>query len=267
MPVRLERNGNQITSLQAWFEHAPPRGGESQWRDGFSAKELARAWCPEGQPPEAPAELQALLATIPDLTGLTFECGYPERRVRFDDVRGEPRNTDLALECTGLSSRVGLSIEAKSTETFGQVVGDEIMRAASQWAFDERPGKLMRIKSLSDAILPHLRPAQSPLAELRYQLLTAIAGAWAFAAEVTAPCAVLVMHEFVRPRADQRRLRQNARDLDRLVERLTRGETAHLGPGQMIGPLTVPSGETWPGVTNWYLGKCQTLLPPMVPAQ
>lgn len=261
MPLELKRGAHQITSVETWFQFAPPLGRDLHWRDGQSAKELAKAWCADGQPPAPPAELLALLQTVPDLAQLTFEVGYPEHRIAFDLVRGGPRNTDLAIQCSGPIGGVALSIEGKSTEPFGRTVGDEIVAAASRWAFDEEPGKLDRVRQLAELILPRLRPGQAPLAEIRYQILTAIAGAWAFAAQSGAATAVLVVHEFLRPNAPAGRVEQNGRDLDRVVRRITRGDVEQIVPGQMVGPLMVPAGAAWPGVTTWYLGKCRTLLP------
>ena len=42
-----------IESLDGWFEHAPPEGGERQWVDGHSAKEQAKAWLRRGQAEDA----------------------------------------------------------------------------------------------------------------------------------------------------------------------------------------------------------------------
>lgn len=260
MPLRLERRGQPITSVETWFQHAPPLGRDLHWRDGRSAKELAKAWCPAGHPAEPPAELVDLLATVPALADLTFDRGFPEHRVRFDRARGEPRNTDLAVACSGLLGPVGLSIEAKADESFGSTIGHEIVNAASQWAFDERVNKLDRIRLLVDSILPRQLPGQSPIGELRYQVLTAIAGAWAFAQEVEAPTAVLVVHEFVSQAANPGLLERNARDLDRMLERVTTSATSRIAPGHVVGPLPVPGGEAWQGVTQWYLGKCRSLI-------
>jgi hypothetical protein len=134
------------------------------------------------------------------------------------------------------------------------------MVAASRWAFDESTGKLDRMRQLTEVILPPLRPGHAPLAEIRYQILTAIAGAWAFASQTDAATAVLVIHEFLGPTAAAGRVEQNRRDLDRVVRRITRGEIEQIVPGQIVGPLPVPAGANWPGVTEWYLGKCRTVL-------
>jgi hypothetical protein len=260
LPLRLERSGNPITSVDEWFQYAPPMGRELQWRDGRSAKELAKAWCRDGAPPSPPSDLLTLLATIPQLSHLHFLLGYPERRVHFDNAPGEPRNTDLALLCDGPGGRVAISIDAKADESFGRALGDEIVVAASQWAFSERAAKLKRLQFLVATLLSSRRDGQARLSELRYQLLTAIAGAWAFAAENDAPVAVFVVHEFLPTDPDLARVRENERDLDQALTRITANQVTSLRPGQLLGPLLVPSNPAWPGVHHWYVGKCRTTL-------
>jgi hypothetical protein len=258
--MHLERNGNTIATVDKWFQHARPMGGELQWRDGRSAKELAKAWCRETGGPEPPAELLRLLSNTPALAHLEFRVGYPEHRVRFDAIRGEPRNTDLAVLCDGPVGTVAISIEAKADETFGRTVGEEIVNAAAQWAFEERIGKLDRLRGLVMAILPRHQIGEAVVGQLRYQLLTAIAGAWAFASQHDASVAVLVVHEFLTPKLDARRVNENRLDLAKLVTRLTFGQHAALAAGTLVGPMPVPEAPSWLGVTKWYLGKCQTTL-------
>ena len=43
--------------------------------------------------------------------------------MRFDGIRGEPRNTDLAIVGTSQSGKVAISIEAKADESFGRHIG------------------------------------------------------------------------------------------------------------------------------------------------
>jgi len=75
LPIRLERGGNPITCVDDWFKHAPPMGGAHQWQDGYSAKELAKAWCAEGVTPAPPPALVSLLSSIPELAALHFDVG------------------------------------------------------------------------------------------------------------------------------------------------------------------------------------------------
>jgi hypothetical protein len=258
MPLRLERNDNTIATVEDWFLHAPPMGKALQWRDGRSAKELAKAWCDRTGGPQAPSELAELLAQSQGLGPVELELGYPECRVPFDQVRGEPRNTDLALVGSTLAGRVAISVEAKADESFGRFLSEEILGAASQWSADEKGGKLERLQGLVRAVLPRRRLGEARLGELRYQLLTAIAGAWAFGSRVGCPTAILVVHEFVSGETNPGRMKENAIDLNRVVQRISGGMHSTLQSGQMIGPIPVPVGEMWAGVGEWYIGKCVT---------
>lgn len=57
MAVRIiSDSGREITSVEQWLEHAPPAGATRHWKDGRSAKELAKAWFRSGQP-QVPREI------------------------------------------------------------------------------------------------------------------------------------------------------------------------------------------------------------------
>lgn len=60
--MRITKNGHEIRTVDDWFQYAPPMGRQIQWRDGRSAKELAKAWC-SGLEPTVPTELVQLLRT------------------------------------------------------------------------------------------------------------------------------------------------------------------------------------------------------------
>ena len=84
-------------SVDGWYAGAPPKGGAAHWVTGRSARELAVAWC-ESEGPCVPAEIEQLLRSHPDLETLVIERALPEHQIRFDDLPGEPRNADLAIE-------------------------------------------------------------------------------------------------------------------------------------------------------------------------
>jgi len=106
--------------------------------------------------------------------------------------------------------------------------------AAGQWVFTERGSKLKRLQTLVAALLPNRRDGQAPLSEVRYQLLTAVAGAWAFAAQNAAPVAVFVVHEFLTTEADLPAVRENERDLNQALARLTRNRVTSLKSGDLV---------------------------------
>ena len=75
-------------------------------------------------------------------------------------------------------------------------------------ATDQRTGAIARIEALSAALLPPWREGLPRLGDLRYELLTGIAGTLAWAREIAASRAVIV-HEFI---TDQTRDADHARN-------------------------------------------------------
>lgn len=108
MPIT--KNGHPITTLDQWKTHAPPKS-EIQWVDDRSAKEVARAWL-EGSGTQFPQEVQAVLSAHPSFGDvLDWQC-EPEARLRFDDFKGEPRNSDLSIIATDSHGPYVLAVEA-----------------------------------------------------------------------------------------------------------------------------------------------------------
>ncbi|WMT42627.1 hypothetical protein RE628_10075 [Paenibacillus sp. D2_2] len=85
-----------IESLDDWLAYSPPAKGELHWKDGRSAKELAKAWLRTGKP-SIPDELQDLLNSHHDTKGFTWEQATPEVVTKLDDFRGNGRNHDMII--------------------------------------------------------------------------------------------------------------------------------------------------------------------------
>ena len=256
----LSERGAAITTMDEWFDHAPPKGGRDHWVDRRSAKELARAWCVDA-PPCVPPELRSLLASHPDLAGLGLEQAWPEKKVRFDSVRGEPRNTDLAiLETLPDGRKVAVSVEAKADEPFDAFVLDRLVSAAKKMALEVNTGFFTRLQGLRDSLLSPIRDGDTPIGELRYQLLTATAGALSFALDTGASIAVLAVHEFLPP-GGTLASKENANDLECFVSRLTLGRVRHLESGQLVGPFHVPGSKRIPKDIPLFVGKAIRTLP------
>jgi Domain of unknown function (DUF6946) len=251
----IEKNGCEIRNVDQWFEFAPPKKGRKHWVDGRSALECARAWCVDELGPQCPSELAALLATHLDTNGATMASAEPECRIYFDKLGGEPRNADVAAIADHPAGRLAINIEAKADETFGDLVRDVLQAAVKKIANDERTNSVIRIQQLASAILPPPTNATSHLGDLRYQLLTGIAGALAFAIKAEANRAVFIVHEFVTNRTDDSRHQANARDLDAFVARLTEARLSSLPPGTLHGPFTVPGADLFPNPPALYIGK------------
>src|SRR5687768_15674196 len=192
--MRLAKNDNEITTIESWLQHAGPKGKERQWTDGRSAKELARMWCSTGSV-VVPSVITRLFSH-PDFGSLEFLDGEPEARIEFDQFGGEPRNSDLVIRARDDRGVIGISIEAKADEPFGDRVLVALRAAAKRKAANPKSRGLERIRRLASTLLSETEDESlTSIADLRYQLLTATAGALAWAESVSATRAVLIVHE------------------------------------------------------------------------
>ncbi len=249
----IGKDGIPISSVDGWYAGAPPKGGAMHWVTGRSARELAVAWCgSEGAC--VPAEIEQLLRSHPDLERVVIERALPEHQIRFDDLRGEPRNADLAIEARDGKGLVAITIEGKADESFDRPVTAVLQSAVKRIAADEKTGAVRRVESLSEALLPQWRSGLPHLGDLRYQLLTGIAGTLAWARELRATRAVFAIQEFVTDQTRDDKHGRNASDLNQFLERLTDGAIRNLAEGALIGPIRVPGNARIPCVPL-YIGK------------
>jgi hypothetical protein len=257
--MRLCKGSSDIQSVDDWFQLAPPKKGALQWRDGRSAKELAKAWCGRKNHPSPPEEFLRLLAPLVSADQLADAVGWPEHQIPIDDLPGEPPNIDLAIVSDGKLGRTAICVEAKADEPFGEYALAKHDAATKQIEKGVKTGGLKRLLHLEDNLLPELYVGLPGRAELRYQLLTGTAGALALAKSHQAPVAVFIVHEFsFYGHMDEKKQRQNKIDLDRFVVRQTRGSTTSLQEGVLFGPLSPPSPKSvWCGV-SLYIGKAIT---------
>lgn len=131
-PVRLIGiDRAEITDLDSWFDHAPPEGGKSQWVDGYSAKEQAKAWLRPGRP-AVPMEIEYALGLL-GLSDVTQWTGYPEHRTKFDTYgRGAygRRHHDMLLLLGDPEKPLAVvGIEAKACEAYHGRVSESVVTA------------------------------------------------------------------------------------------------------------------------------------------
>jgi hypothetical protein len=197
LPARLfGPDGEEIVDLDSWFLHAPPEKGLAQWRDGFSAKEQAKAWLRSGRP-QMPRELWSALSVLaPDADEV---YGRPEHTTRLDKF-SRARQHDLfgCLRRDGVMT-TAVGIEAKACEDFDGTVGDRASAAAPS-------KKRARCNLLSRALFGREvldedsgEVLNADLGAHGYQLWTAAVGTIIEAQKRDLPRAVLIVHQF-RPR-------------------------------------------------------------------
>ena len=94
-----------------------------------------------------------------------------------------------------------------------------------------------------------------PLAELRYQLLTGVAGALIEAGKQRADIGLFVVHEFLSNEVKQEKVQENLKDLVKFIQLLPGCSKVEIKEEQLIGPIRVPGGEYVPSSIPLYVGK------------
>jgi hypothetical protein len=252
----------KITNIAEWLAFAGPAGKEKQWQDGHSAKELAKAWTRDNcvAPPN---ELTRLLENSDHTRNLTFEKAFAEEPVLFDN-HAHPRKQDLEVFCrTQSGNGVVLSIEAKSTEKF-----DEILSKCYQSGFKKKGeskiparirGLLQRVFGAQIATDAYELPKNYQ--DIRYQLLYSLAGAVAAAQRHNATLAVFLVHEFVTEEQSRiEAVKNNWNDYIRFAklfkDQMQNVNIDELGHNHLIGPFHFAEREN----PKFLIGHLRTII-------
>lgn len=259
MSMQLGKRQLKILSVEDWLRIAPPKKGILQWKDGRSAKELAKAWCGRKGHLCPPEEFIHLLSPLVAAEDLEEAEGWPEHIIPIDDLPGEQPNIDLAIRCNGKQGRTVICVEAKADESFGKYVSEMRSAAGKKLKQGIATNACKRIDRLEQLLFPGTTSRLPDENELRYQLFTGTAATLAFAKLHHAPVAVFVVHEFLFDgHVDGEKVAQNALDLDRFVTRCTGGAIPSVPEGVLQGPLTTPLQPPSWGNISLYIGKVRT---------
>lgn len=252
------KNGFEIRSLEDWELRAGPKRHD-QWVDDRSAKEAARAWLGLNGS-EFPVEVHKTMSSHAAFANVHEWVAEPEAKLPFDDFPGEPRNSDLAVFVKDAFGRFLVAVEAKADESFGETVSDALASAVERYVRNSRSNGVARIQQLVVALLGPHQSGEPPLNNIRYQLLTATAGALCKAEEEGLDRAVLLIHEFVTDKTSDEKHDVNARDLNSFVARLSHGAVTSVQPGYLYGPFTVPGAPLLSTKVNLFIGKAIRVL-------
>ncbi len=257
--MAIIKNGIEIRSLEDWELRAGPKSYD-QWVDDRSAKELARAWLGlDGS--EFPVEVQKTLASHAAFSSVREWVAEPEAKLSFDSFPGEPRNSDLVVYAKDTFGEFLVAVEAKADEPFGETVPDALASALERYVQNSRSNGVTRIQQLAAALLgPRLKNEPS-LRDIRYQLLTATAGALCKAEKREGlERAVLLIHEFVTDKTADEKHDENARDLNHFVARLSHGAVTSVQSEYLYGPFTVPGPPLLSANVKLFVGKATRVL-------
>lgn len=252
--VLRRRDGRPILDWQDW--EAPKE--DYQWKAGRSAMELARAWF-TSPAPIVPKELRDLLASHSLTMGVRIEEGYPELMTPLPE-RGEGRNHDLVLRGKSGGTRTTICVEAKVDEPFGdQSVEDywTVARKKRERA-DLRPTRAPeRIEALLRLVFGvGASPDRAPWGNLRYQLLSAIAGTVLQAVHDESFFAIFVVHEFHTLEMNQELAERNRSDYEHAVRTLIGNFNLEVEAGRLYGPIRIHPEPIGKKDVELFIGKC-----------
>lgn len=251
MHFQIQKAGHEIRSVEDWFKYAPPKMGERQWKDGRSAKELARSWFRDSIP-NPPDELVALLEAKFG-SGIIFDEAKPECIIELDDFVGEQRNCDLVVLCNVRAKRLVINAEAKADEPFGDIIGEYLDRKAGS-----RSSVPARIRQLSLALFG--REPDETIRKMRYQLLHASAATLIEAKQNGAEAGLFLVHDFRSDGLSKKRLTENSGDFENFVHAFQAMTAARFEENRILGPVSVPGGGRVPNSVPLYFGKLVTRL-------
>ncbi len=231
------RSGEVINSLQDWRVLATP-ASEKHWKDGRSAKELARAWM-SGAGKDALVEL---FETNDDLRGLQIHQAVAAAQVAFDQFPGGKRNHDLLIRGECAAGQVTIGLEAKADETFGETIAAYRRKALKIRDAGNATNAPERLEHLLNDVALISLDLNPTFGDLRYQLFSDVAGTLA-AVEQPNAVAVFVVHEFATAETSAKKRAQNKLAFARFVGDVT-GAVPRDEDWWLLGPFGVPA-ERW----------------------
>lgn len=233
--MAIMKAGQLIRSLDDWERLAPPKK-PAHWVDGRSAKEVARAWL-EGGGVNLPDEVHAALTTHQMFGSVLAWEAEPEAKLAFDEFPGETRNSDLSVIARDDFGSYVLAVEAKADESFGETIAAALAKALERRIANPDSNGIARIESLARLLLRPRTGCAPKATDLRYQLLTACAGAVAEAGRRGVERAVMLVHEFISDSTLDVNHQRNANDLAQFVTRIAEHPPESITRGRLYGPF------------------------------
>lgn len=252
--MTIVKKGTIITSLCEWKTLAGPKK-KNQWKEGRSAMEAARAWL-EGKGKTLPPEVLSALGGHQAFGSIQSWQAEPEAKLRFDTFAGETRNSDLIVYAKDSHGSFLIAVEAKADEPFSETVSEIMTAALERYLKNNRSNAVTRVEQLTRAILgPREKKGEPSVGEIRYQLLTACAGALCEAERCSSSRALMLIHEFITNKTNDNKHLQNAEDLNKFVKRISHGVLSSVQDGKIYGPFVVPGTPILTTRVELFIGK------------
>lgn len=243
-----------IKDINDWFELCPPARGLKHWKDGRSAKELAKDWTiNKGDP------LLNILRNTEKFPGIKFIEAAPEFESKFDNYRGKGRQHDLLVLGEDNDGELLIGIEAKADETFGEKIGKYYAEAQKKISNNINTNVAHRIDDLNKNLFGNTNIKD--IVDLRYQLLHGIAGTVAEAKNRGIKRAIFVVSTY---KSNDPKLfnpvkhAENSKDLDEFVKYLSENKINKIVENKIEGPFKFKASKYLSSDLELYILKIET---------
>lgn len=201
---------------------------ETQWRSGYSAKELAECW---ERSNGFPVEFHDLFSRsgIHVFSNLELLAAFPEYQVNLPDGKRPSQNDIFILGRTQDGELASIMVEGKVAEPFGETL--------EAWLKDASEGKKNRLRILCNI----LGLSREPPLNIRYQLFHRMVSAILEAKRFNAKYAMMIVHSF----SSEHRWFSDYQDFLRLFEVESR-------VGQLV---ELPESDGLRVFTGWVVGQ------------
>lgn len=248
----IKKNNKPINSVKEWGIIAPPKE-KVHWKDHRSAKEASKSWF-ENDKPAIPKELKQAFENSDHFTDLNVQEVEPEALLKFDKFSG-PSNMDVLVHAKDDKGEFTIGIEAKADEPFSEYVKDKFSDALEVKFESPNTNRITRIEQLALALFSKKSGNSKKIGELRYQLLSGLAGTVAKAVSNKQSRAVFLVHEFDTPLTTNEKHEQNQTDLNNFVQRLSDGMIKVVQSGILHGPIRIPGKPLFDDTPDIFIGK------------
>ncbi len=245
-----------ITTVEEWFEKCPPVGEEEHWKDGRSAKELAKDWIVnEGE------ELKKTLGSNIEFKDIIFEEASPEYTTKLDNFRGNGRQHDLLILASVKNKPLLISIEAKADESFGKITKDYYIEQIKER--DKEDGKNTNVPERIEGLIKYVfnenvsyKDINNEVFKLRYQLLHGVAGTIMEAEKREIKRAIFHINIYRSTDENAFKIKKyntNTKDLDRFISYLSKKKINNISNDELIGPFNIHN-------IDLYISKSEKLI-------
>jgi len=224
----LENAATKINNLQDWHNYCPPVR-KTHWKDGRSAKELAKFWLDDKKQKQLEF-LGFIQKKLPD-----FNCGkiVPEYGTAFDNY-SNPRKNDLFI--LEKNSKTLITVEAKVDEPFGDIFIENLGKTIKEKKKNPRSRAFERMIGLYHNYFHD----NSAILNIGYQLSYWFAGTIAEAERLEVDNAIMILHTFIPPSASTPPNAEKKaiirKDFQNFFSIISEGKET-INNGKLIGPI------------------------------